>query len=83
MDSDWNEPALQAVFCPGLNGQVWDALFLGVRLRDLNALINHAIKVDNHLSEQHRERVTSPTTPSVIATPFPAASPVPGTLVGD
>lgn len=63
VDSGWNEPALQGVFRWGLNGQLWDALALRVRPRDLKVLIELTIELDKHVRERRQERAAHPSTP--------------------
>lgn len=62
VDSGWNEPALQGVFCRGLNGQLWDALALRVRPRDLKVFIELTIELDKHVRERRQERAARPST---------------------
>lgn len=60
-EAAWNEPANISAFHRGLAGPVHAALVGGLRPKDLDELIDYAIKIDNHQCERRREHVFCPT----------------------
>lgn len=76
-DSQWNEPALQAVFSKGLSDQIKDELAARDEPSDLHSLVSLAIKLDNRFRERQRERSSRFSVPAVNSrsSPLPARPP--------
>ena len=55
-DSGWDQAALKAVFLKGLSEEIKDELAVRDETKDLDELIELAIRLDNRLRERRRER---------------------------
>ena len=72
--SGWNEPALVSAFHHGLSDPVKDGLASVDCPPNLEALISHAIRLDNRLRERRRDAAQG--TPDTLGSPWPSVPPI-------